>query len=183
MEYTAIRSRRKTLGLQVTDDGVIVRVPYGVSNLAVARFVDDHRDWIARQLEKQAERRRAVEALPPLTAQDIRALTARAKAVIPDRAAVFAPLIGVDYGRITIRCQRTRWGSCSKRGDLNFNCLLMLAPPEVLDSVVIHELCHRLEMNHSPAFYAHVRRVCPDYDACQNWLKGNGPLLLGRVRG
>ena len=95
--------------------------------------------------------------------------------------AYYAPQIGVDYGRITIRCQRTRWGSCSAKGNLNFNCLLMLAPPEVLDSVVVHELCHRREMNHSPRFYALVLRVFPDYHRWDRWLKDNGPALMARI--
>ena len=77
------------------------------------------------------------------------ALADQAVKTIPEKVRYYAPLVGVTYGRITIRNQRTRWGSCSSKGNLNFNCLLMLAPPEVLDSVVVHELCHRKEMNHS----------------------------------
>ena len=94
--------------------------------------------------------------------------------VIPERVRHFAPLIGVDYGRITIRCQRTRWGSCSAKGNLSFNCLLMLLPNEVVDSVVVHELCHRKHMNHSPLFYAEIERVFPEYRKCSKWLKENG---------
>ncbi len=93
----------------------------------------------------------------------------------------FAPLVGVSYGRITIRNQRTRWGSCSGKGNLNFNCLLMLAPPEVLDYVVVHELCHRKEMNHSPRFWAEVARVLPDYQQRRRWLKEHGGALVQRM--
>ena len=89
-----------------------------------------------------------------LTAEELRALSDKAREVIAARVAYYAPRIGVTYGKITIRRQRTRWGSCSSRGGLSFNCLLMLAPPEALDSVVVHELCHRKEMNHSDRFYA-----------------------------
>ena len=85
------------------------------------------------------------------------------------------------YGRITIRNQRTRWGSCSVKGNLNFNCLLMLTPPQVLDSVVVHELCHRKEMNHSPAFYEHVLRVFPEYRKWDKWLKENGAAIMARM--
>lgn len=98
----------------------------------------------------------------------------KAQVVIPERVRHFAPLIGVDYGRITIRCQRTRWGSCSAKGNLSFNCLLMLLPNEVVDSVVVHELCHRKHMNHSPLFYAEIERVFPEYRKCSKWLKENG---------
>ena len=93
----------------------------------------------------------------------------------------YAPLVGVSYGRITIRCQRTRWGSCSSKGNLNFNCLLMLAPPEVLDCIVVHELCHRKEMNHSQRFYAEVLRVMPDYRERYKWLKENGHMLMAML--
>ena len=105
-------------------------------------------------------------------------LAEMALARIRERLEVYAPRIGVSYGRVTVRNQRTRWGSCSAKGNLNFNCLLMLAPPEVIDSVVVHELCHRKEMNHSDKFYSEVLRVFPDYWNCHKWLKENGPILL-----
>jgi len=100
--------------------------------------------------------------------------------VIPERVRYYAPLVGVTVRGITIRNQRTRWGSCSSKGNLNFNCLLMLTPAEVIDSVVVHELCHRIEMNHSPRFYAEIRRVYPDYDKWNRWLKDNGPAIMAR---
>ena len=118
-----------------------------------------------------------------LTAEEIRALAAKALEVIPERVAYYAPLMGVTYNRITIRNQKTRWGSCSSKGNLNFNCLLMLCPPEVIDSVVVHELAHRREMNHSKRFYAHVLRVYPDYYKWNKWLKENGPALIRRMTG
>ena len=95
--------------------------------------------------------------------------------------AYYAPAVGVTYDRITIRSQRTRWGSCSSRGNLNFNCLLMLAPEKVVDYVVVHELCHRKEMNHSPRFWAEVERILPDYRQSKRWLKENGQSLMGQL--
>ncbi len=118
-----------------------------------------------------------------LSAEDIRALAAEALEVIPKRVAYYAPLMGVTCNRITIRNQKTRWGSCSSKGNLNFNCLLMLCPPEVIDSVVVHELAHRREMNHSKRFYAHVLRVYPEYYKWNKWLKDNGPALIRRMTG
>ena len=124
----------------------------------------------------------AAESIPKLTPEELHNLAQQALKVIPARAAYYAPLIGVTYGRITIRNQTSRWGSCSSKGNLNFNCLLMLAPPEVLDSVVVHELCHRREMNHSQKFYAEVLRVFPTYRTQEKWLKEHGGELLKRLR-
>ena len=85
--------------------------------------------------------------------------------------------MNVSYGRISIREQKTRWGSCSSAGNLNFNWRLIFAPPAVLDYVVVHELAHRKEMNHSAAFYAIVEQVLPDYRSSQKWLRENGHQL------
>lgn len=124
------------------------------------------------------QRYKEADSIPHLTDKDLKALADKAREVIPKRVAYYAPKVGVTYGRITIRTQRTRWGSCSAKGNLNFNCLLMLAPAEVIDSVVVHELCHRKEMDHSDRFYAEVYRVFPEYRKWHQWLKENGSLLL-----
>ena len=134
-------------------------------------------------MAKAAERTERARQAGLLSPEQIRELAEQAKTVIPQRVAHFAPLVGVTWGRITIRSQKSKWGSCSSKGNLNFNCLLMLAPPQVLDAVVVHELCHRLEMNHSPRFYAHVHRVMPDYDVWNRWLTQNGPELMLRMQG
>ena len=182
-DYRIVRSGRRTICLQWTGGGLVVRAPYGAAEAQIAAVVERHARWI----EKQRERLRAAEERLPstekLTSEELRALADRALQTIPARVAHFAPLVGVSYGRITIRNQRTRWGSCSADGNLNFNCLLMLAPPEVLDSVVVHELCHRKEPNHSKRFYAEVLRVCPDYWSRHSWLRENGPALLRRMTG
>lgn len=112
---------------------------------------------------------------------EIHELVDKALIVIPEKVKKYAPIVGVTYGRITIRNQRSRWGSCSGKGNLNFNCILMLFPEEVIDYVVVHELCHRKHMNHSVAFYSEVERVFPKYRKCQRWLKENGGLYLSRL--
>lgn len=99
------------------------------------------------------------------------ALSARALPRIRERLAHYGPRIGVVPGRVTIRDQKSRWGSCSSRGNLNFNWKLIMAPPQVLDYVVIHELCHLHELNHSPRFWKLVEAQMPDYAAWKKWLK------------
>lgn len=126
-------------------------------------------------------RRLRKKAKPKTNTELIEALKKQAKVVIPEKVKHYAPLVGVDYGRITIRCQRTRWGSCSSKGNLNFNCLLMLMPDQVIDSVVVHELCHRKQMNHSAAFYSEVNKVFPAYKQCQKWLKENGGKIMRKI--
>ena len=175
-----IRSGRKTLGLEVKPEGVFVRAPHTVSEKQIERFVRDHESWIRK---KKAGLEKALNSLPSsgkLSEEEIRELAEKARIIIPERVAYYAPRIGVSYGRITIRNQKTRWGSCSAKGNLNFNCLLMLTPPEVIDSVVVHELCHRREMNHSKKFYAEVLRVFPDYWKWDRWLKDHGPAIMMR---
>ena len=100
---------------------------------------------------------------------------------IPQRVRKYAPLVGVEYGRITIRMQKSRWGSCSSKGNLNFNCLLMAMPEEIRDYVVIHELCHRKQMNHSDKFWAEVEKIMPDYKIKRKWLKENGGKVMEKV--
>lgn len=99
---------------------------------------------------------------------------ARAKSYIPARVSYFARQMKVSYGKIVIRDQKTRWGSRSSSGTLSFNWRLMLAPKQVLDYVVVHELCHIKQMNHSKAFWQEVERVMPDYAIYRKWLKEHG---------
>lgn len=181
MDYTLIRSQRKTLSISVTPEGVLVRAPMRLPKARIDEFVLSRRDWIDRQRALLDEREKELSGIRPMTREELRELIQRASEVIPQRVAHYAALAGVEYGRVTVRSQRTRWGSCSAKGDLSFNCLLMLAPPEVLDSVVVHELCHIKELNHSPLFYSHVLRVFPDYYKCASWLKSNAPSLLARL--
>ena len=105
------------------------------------------------RLEKVEERRKELKTIEKLSMTEIHKLADLALKVISVKVKHYAGLMNVQYGRITIRNQKTRWGSCSSKGNLNFNCLLMLAPDEVVDYVVIHELCHLIEMNHSKAFW------------------------------
>ena len=177
-----IRSNRKTMGLELKADGeLLVRVPYAVTDEQARKFVERHKRWIENKRKKLKDRANEAEKAEKLTFVQVQELADKALKYIPERVAFYAPKVGVDYGRITIRNQKTRWGSCSSKGNLNFNCLLMLTPPEVIDSVVVHELCHRKEMNHSKRFYDEVYRVYPEYDRWNKWLKENGKVIMMRM--
>ena len=178
-----IRSRRKTVALQVLGlNDVVVRAPMRMSNREIEEFVQQNMDWIQKNLKKVAENQKEEEEIVPMTEAEVRELAERATQLIPERVKHFAPLVGVTYGRITIRNQKSRWGSCSAKGNLNFNVGLLLAPPEVLDYVVVHELCHRKEMNHSPKFWAEVSKLIPDYKQHEKWLKNNGRAIIKKIR-
>ena len=181
ISYKVIRSNRKTVALQVKDGNVIVRAPYLMSDPDIQKFVEKNSDWVMKSLKKEEDRKEKLKDIEPLSMEDIQKLADKALKVIPERVAYYAPKVGVTYGGITIRNQKTRWGSCSSKGNLNFNCLLMLTPPEVIDSVVVHELCHRKEMNHSKRFYDEVLRVYPEHKKWDKWLKDNGGLIMERM--
>ena len=178
--YTLYRSQRKTLTLQITKDGLVVRAPLHLPEHEIHKLVQKKMPWIEKHLIKMSEMQSQLP--PPLSPEEQQLLRKQALEHIPRRVNYFAPLVGTDYGRISIRGQRTRWGSCSSKGNLNFNFLLMLCPPQVLDYVVVHELCHRLVMDHSPRFWKEVERVLPDHPACCQWLRKNGGSLLIRLR-
>ena len=181
MTCQIIRSNRKSFGLEVNRDGLIIHAPIQATDEEINSFILQHKKWIENNLNKVEERQKAESEIVPLTMDEVQKLADKALKVIPSRVKYYASKVGVTYGRITIRNQRSKWGSCSSKGNLNFNCLLMLTPDEVIDSVVVHELCHRKEMNHSERFYDEVLRVFPDYWKWDQWLKENGDLLMKRM--
>ena len=155
IEYELIRSNRKTLTIQVKPDGsVIVREP-----VRLAKYRKYH------------------ENMHVITDEERQEGILQAKKIFPERTAYFAERMGVTYNRSTIREQKTRWGSCSSAGNLNFNWKLVLMPSELLDYVVVHELAHRKEMNHSPRFWAVVEKELPDYHERREKLKKMGKQL------
>lgn len=181
LQLKIIYSARKSICIELRPDTMIVRAPKSMSRREINAFLSEKRPWIEKHLTKMEERQEALAQLPPFTIEEIRALADQALIIIPEKVKKYASIVGVTYGRITIRNQRSRWGSCSSKGNLNFNCLLMLFPEDVIDYVVVHEICHRKHMNHSSEFYAEVERVFPEYRRCRKWLKENGGFYLSRL--
>ncbi len=184
-EITLIRSRRKSLAIEITPElQVVVRAPARMPVREINAFVQEKDDWIRAHLQRMEEKKRLREQHrePAFSEEELQELATQAMTLIPQKVRYYAQIIGVTYGRITIRNQRTRWGSCSGKGNLNFNCLLLLMPEEVLDYVVVHELCHRKEMNHSARFWEEVEKILPDYRQRRKWLKDNGGRIMDRNR-
>lgn len=176
-----IQSQRKSISLEIRPEGLLVRAPSKMTKREIQAFILEKRQWIEKHMERMLERQQVLSQAKPYTVEEIEALADKALKVIPQKVRHYAAIMGVDYGRITIRNQKTRWGSCSSKGNLNFNCMLMLFPDEVIDSVVVHELCHRKHMNHSPQFYTEIEKVFPEYKRCRKWLKDNGSIYLSRM--
>ena len=181
MEFKVVKSDRKTMAIEIREDAILIKAPLQATNEDINSFMLKNKKWIETHVAEVQARKAVTDSVEPLSVDQVKALAEKALIVVPERVKYYAPLIGVSYGRITIRNQRSKWGSCSGKGNLNFNCLLMLSPPEVLDSVVVHELCHRKEMNHSDRFYAEVLRVFPEYWKWDKWLKDYGNLLMARL--
>ena len=170
MDYTLIRSSRRTMALEITRDGrLLVRAPQRASQAVIDRFVASHADWIAAHLEKQRQR---AQAHPPLTEDEIAALRQKARDILPGRVAHYAEWMGVTPTGVKITGAKTRFGSCSAKNSLCFSLYLMAYPDTAVDYVVVHELAHIRHKNHSPAFYAEVARVMPDYRERRKLLKG-----------
>ena len=183
-EIELVRSNRKTIQLSVRDDGrVVLRMPAYCTQADIDGFIKKHFDAIEKCVGTMQEHRKEMEQHPAFTMDEINAMADCALKWIPERTAHFAKLMGVTFRRITIRNQKTRWGSCTAEGNLNFNCLLMAMPERVRDSVIIHELAHRRHMNHSAAFYKEVYALMPkaEYDECHKYLKTEGAILMDRM--
>lgn len=168
-----IRSSRKTIGLQVKENGeVLARIPVRLSERELKEFLEQHRNWVWEKVKK-AEQKAIVQkttgAVPvqELTKEEIEEI----KKKFVRRVEYYSQKMGVTVGRITIRNQRTRWGSCSTKGNVNFNYQLYYLPDELLDYVVVHELAHRRHMNHSPEFWKEVEKYFPYYRECREELK------------
>ena len=168
-DYRVVRSRRRTVALQVDQSGsVVVRAPMTLPVEEIRTFVEKHETWIHRQQQRQG-RYRAEHPEP--TPQEQEALRQQAKTLLPQRVAYWAGVMGVRPTGIRITSARTRFGSCSGKDSLCFSRYLMAYPPEAIEYVVVHELAHIRHKNHSPAFYAEVERYLPDWRRRQALLK------------
>lgn len=171
------------MSLQITPDmKVLVKAPIGIPDSNVVDFVRSKKPWLEKNMTKAKENAKLLEEIGSFTEEDIKQIKKKARKEIPLRVAYYASKAGISYNRIFIRIQKSRWGSCSSEGNLNFNALLVLMPQQVMDSVIVHELCHRRHMDHSKAFYDEVYAMFPEYRKWNKWLREHGEAYLMRVK-
>ncbi len=168
MEYEVIYSKRTTLSISIKDGRVIVRSPYGVKREVIEDNLKSHISWIQKKLTEQEQR---AEKYPEPTEEEIKLLRKKAKEILPLKTEYYSKIMGLKYGRITITSAKTRFGSCTSVGNISFSYRLMMYPESAIDYVVVHELAHLVEMNHSKRFYKIVESVFPDYKERRRLLK------------
>lgn len=178
------RSKRKSATIKITADmQIVVFVPLYVSDNEIERMVISKSKWIDEHMLKVQSTIDERSKLEKITFEQVKEFADQAVEYIPKRVKYYAEKENFVYNKITIKNLVSRWGSCSTKGNLNFNCLLMLTPDYVIDYIVVHELCHLREMNHSEKFWAEVEKIMPDYQRAELWLKQNGGNLISRMRG
>ena len=193
--YTLVKSsRRRTISIQIGAGGkMTVRCPYYMGKWIVDGFLREKQDWIYKNYlvavqsttiddnwgnsDDYANDNLHVPSRKPEDPILVNKHKKYARKIFEAKVTYYQQFTGGNYTSITIRDQKTRWGSCSGRGTLSFNWRLILAPPEILDYVVVHELCHLTHMNHSKEFWNLVGSVIPDYKVRRKWLKENGHTL------
>lgn len=162
------RARRYVLRVRA-DGRVRVTIPRGGTQREARSFADRHREWIAGQRARLARATWAASA--------VASYRLKARTDLPPRLHELAHLHGLRVARISIRDQRTRWGSCGHDGHISINWRLVLMPDWVRDYVLIHELMHMRRMDHSPEFWRHVAGACPQFREARAWLRANGAAL------
>jgi len=201
------QARRMTLRVSQVDGVATLTLPKRTAVKTARRFVENQEDWLRQQLNRVPARvgikdgseipfrgktlkivltpGRAVHLKPPVLevatpnpGPRLKAFLKNAarEAILP-MAEQYCAEIGRPLRRINLRDTRSRWGSCSSDGNLMFSWRLIMAPPAVLEYVVVHEVAHLLEMNHSPAFWKVVARLMPEYATQLNWLRAHGTKL------
>ena len=170
MNYTVKRSRRKSVGLEITGDcEIIVRAPIKMSDRAIAEFVSKYRGWIDKKLPEAEKRAKKSKAISEKEDELRRA----AREVIPPLVERYSKLMGLKPASIKITSAEKRFGSCSGKNSLCFSWRLMAYPTEAVEYVVVHELAHIKHHNHSSAFYSLIEKYMPDYKERQKLLKIN----------
>jgi predicted metal-dependent hydrolase len=173
-EVKIIRSNRRSISLQIEEDGsLLVRAPRFILKSSIMRFIKEKESWIDKHKNLSEKRKEKKERFDNLTKKEIKEYKEIAKDVISKKVKYYADLYDFKYGDIKINSAKKRWGSCNVKNTLNFTWRLMFCPDYVVDYVVIHELCHIKEKNHSRSFWNLVEKYYPDFKKAKRWFKEN----------
>ena len=168
VKYKVIYSKRKTVAISIENCEPVIKAPIGTDEETLKGIVEKHYSWIVKHIEMQKKK----EALfRDLSSDDIKELKKEARKYFAEKTEYYAKKMGIDYGRITITSAQKRFGSCSSQGNISFSYRLMLYPESAREYVVVHELAHRKQMNHSKRFYDIIEAVMPDYKYRKRLLK------------
>lgn len=171
MDYTVIRSDRKTVALQINRDGeLIVRAPKRFPKYKINKLVEKHRVWIEKKTDEAVSKKEKAQELSP---EEIAVLKNRAREILPELTEKYARIMGVSYGTVKITSAQKRFGSCSAKNNICFSYILMQYPIEAIEYVVVHELAHTVHHDHSKAFYALIEKHMPDYKQREKLLRTN----------
>lgn len=168
MKYKLELSKRRSISISVKGGELVVKAPLGTTIARAEAVIEKHRAWIEKHMEIEKKR---IAQDAALTDERIAELKRSARTYLGDKTKYYANLMGLKYGRITITSAKTRFGSCSSKGNISYSYRLMMYPEAAREYVVVHELAHLVHMNHSPAFYALVEKYMPDYKSRRKLLK------------
>ena len=168
MNFVVEYSKRQTIGIYIRDAEIIVRAPKGTPKKIVNDFVLKNEEWVKTHLEKSLARANFYNGI---TDEKRKKYKSEAKEYFKNRTKYYSELMGIKYGRITITSAKRRFGSCSSEGNISYSYLLFLYPEAAREYVIVHELAHRVYMNHSPTFYALIEKYLPDYKERRRLLK------------
>lgn len=172
-EYELKRSKRKSISIEISREAkIIVRAPIRMKKTDIEAFLHSKSEWIDKHLASMKEKLASVPR--NLTEEEKNELKKNAKIIITHRVEILSEIMGVNYDKLTVKLQKTRFGSCSTKKNLNFNAVIALMPKDISDYVIVHELAHLKQMNHSASFWKEVEKIIPDYKDKRKWLKENG---------
>lgn len=184
--YKLIRSRRRSVALEINQNAeLIIRAPKFTPIYIIEKFVNQKIDWITKKQKIAIEKKEEIRKLKINLSSEALAKGEKVKKIdkneaekiISSRAKYYSKLTNLKYEKLKITSAKNRWGSCSFKNNINFSIRLAMAPKEVIDYVVIHELCHIKEKNHSKNFWSEVKKIMPEYKQNEKWLKTKGHLL------
>ena len=179
IEFEVKKSKRKKVSIYVYPDGaILVRAPLFVTRKELLKLVEKKAEWMLVK-QKEAIEKTKQRPLRVYSEEEKACYKKQLKEIIQKRVEFYSVYIpeAEKINRIVIKEQKKRWGSCSSKGNLNFNWKLIFAPPEIIDYVVVHEMCHLKHMNHSKDFWWEVEQILPDYKERRKWLMEHGGSL------